>query len=92
MPKDDVVQSVYEMLRIVTVFGDAHSLGAPAGPLAREFNELLARVKHRFRASEALRHISQLGETDTMVRLIARLAIVKGGVDVEVFRERQNPD
>ena len=89
--KHEVAQAVYSMYEALTVFGDAKNLGTPIGRTASDFNDTLARAQAAFPSSETLRDVERLHENDTVVTLLARLAVLKGAIDGQLAHRWRRP-
>ena len=89
--KHEVAQAVYSMYEALTVFGDAKNLSTPIGRAAADFNLTLRRAQAAFPSSETLRDVEPLRPDDQVVTLLARLAMVKGGVDGQIVRQWRRP-
>ena len=89
--KHEVAQAVYSMYEALTVFGDAKNLSTPIGRACADFNLTLTRAQTAFPSSETLREVEPLGPEDQVVTLLARLAMVKAGVDAQIVRRWRRP-
>jgi hypothetical protein len=89
--KHEVAQAVYSMYEALTVFGDAKNLSTPIGRAATDFNVTLLRAQMAFPSSDTLRDVEPLRPDDQVVTLLARLAVVKGGVDAQIVRRWRRP-
>ncbi len=84
--KNEIANAVYAMLEAFTVFRDRRELTAPVAGAADQFNSLLEAARTEFSESTLLRHIEHLGPHDTVVVLVARLAVLKSALDSELIR------
>lgn len=84
--KHEIAQAVYTMLEALTVFQDRKDLTAPIDRAADDFNALLAGAQQSLSDSPLLRRIAPLRAEDSVVVLIARLAVLKAGIDSALIR------
>ena len=84
--KHEIAHAVYAMLEALTVFGDRKDLTAPIAGAADQFNDLLAGARVEFTDSILVERIERLTAGDTVITLVARLAVLKSAIDSALIR------
>jgi hypothetical protein len=84
--KHEIANAVYSMLEALTVFGDRKELTAPIDGAADQFNDLLAGAREAFADSVLVERIEPLTGDDTVITLLARLAVLKSAIDTALIR------
>ena len=84
--KHEIAHAVYAMLEALTVFGDRRQLTAPIASAADQFNNLLAGARGEFADSILVERIEPLTGDDTVITLLARLAVLKSAIDSALIR------
>jgi len=84
--KNEVAQAVYSMLEALTVFNDRKELTARIDRAADEFNALLSAARYAFPTSAFVQRIEPLSADNSVVVLVARLAVLKSAIDSELIR------
>jgi hypothetical protein len=74
------------MLEALTVFNDRKELTARINGAADQFNALLAGARQSFVGSAFVQRVEPLSADDTVVVLVARLAVLKSAIDSELIR------
>ncbi len=84
--KNEITPTVYSMLEALTVFKDRKELSARIEGGADEFNALLSSARQSFPDSTVVQRIAPLSAKDPVIVLVARLAVLKSGLDSELIR------
>lgn len=84
--KHEIANAVYGMLEALTVFGERKELTAPIARAADQFNDLLAGAREAFADSVLMERIEPLTPGDSVITLVARLAVLKSAIDSALIR------